>query len=58
MHLDIIFQLLMSGPDVATTPVVGTDGLEIPFYPSFSQEELSSPTWSLDTFPIVDNRQK
>ena len=38
MHLEMIFQLLMCGPDAATTPVVCTSGLEIEFYPNLTPE--------------------
>ena len=31
MHFEVIFQLLMCGPDAAATPVVGTNGLNITF---------------------------
>ena len=33
MHLEEIFQIYMSGPDTATTPVVCTSELKIEFYP-------------------------
>ena len=36
MHLEVIFQLVMCGPDAATTPVVCTSGLEIEFYPNLT----------------------
>ena len=36
MHLEVIFQLLMCGPDAAITPVVCTSGLEIEFYPNLA----------------------
>ena len=52
------YQLLMCGPDAATTPVVCTSGLEIEFYPNWTQNELSSPSRSGNTFPFVCNRQK
>ena len=38
MHFEVIFQLLLCGPDAATTPVVCTSGLEIEFYPNLTPE--------------------
>ena len=38
MHLEVIFQLLMRGPDEATTTVVYTRGMEIEFYPNLTPE--------------------
>ena len=38
MHLEVIFQLLMYGPDAAIKPVVCTSGLEIEFYPNLTLE--------------------
>ena len=40
MHLELIFQLVMCGPDAATTPVVLTNGLEIKFYANLTPKEL------------------
>ena len=36
--VEVIFQLLKCSPDVATTPVVYTSGLEIEFYPNLTPE--------------------
>ena len=38
MHLKDIFQLVAASTDAATTPVVCTNGLEIPFYPNLTPE--------------------
>ena len=40
MHLEVIFQLLMCGPDAATS-VVCTSGLEIEFYPNLRMSSLA-----------------
>ena len=41
MHLEVISQLLLCGPNAATTPVLCTSGLEIEFYTKFDPKMSS-----------------
>ena len=57
MHLEVISQLLIIGPDAATTSILFKNGLKIQFYLNLTPKVLSSRTRSQETFPFVRRQQ-